>query len=275
MPFLPRDLIIQYAGGLGGGGGGIGSGCTFSTSDPVPENHGGLESGTTITGLSACEVLQQILYPYQYPSFTAFYMDSQSTTLEVGDKVVGGTRSFRWNTSNSSNIQSGSIEIRDLTGGNVLVSNLDNDGQENVDIGNDKVLTSSGSYTWQIRGLNTKNETFTRNYSVRWYYRVYWGPATTDTLDEAAVKALSNSQLKSSFAGTYNFNVVDGEDYYYIVYPDSWGSIGQAVDCDNGFGWDMSEAGTVNITNDYGVTTTYRLLRTTYKQTADGCVNIS
>jgi len=275
MPFLPRDIIIQYSGGLGGGGGGGGEGCKITTSDPVPTDHGGLESGTTITGLNACEVLQQILYPYQYPSFTAFYMDSQSSTLEVGDTVAGGTRVFRWNTSNSSNIKENSIEIIDVNAGTTLASGLANDGQESVDIGSDKRLTSAGSYVWRIKGVNTKNESFTRNYSVRWLYRIYWGPATTDTLDEAGVKALSNNQLKTSFNGTYNFSAVDGEDYYYIVYPSSWGSINQATDCDNGFGWDISEVGNVNITNDYGVTTSYKLVRTTYKQTADGCVNIS
>lgn len=250
-------------------GGAAGGGCVMNTDDPVPSDHGGLEAGTDINGMSPCDVLKLILYPYAYPAFTSFYIANQSTVLEVGDKVTGGVRTFKWSTTNDENIQENSISIKDLTQNTTLGSNLANDGQEDLDIGSDIVYTSPATHTWQISGVNTKNETFTRNFSVRWYYRVYWGSSPNDTLTEDEIKALPNSQLKPNATGDYNFSNDNGDElYYYVVYPDSWGDISSWVDTDTGFGVDYTNAGTVDVTNDFGVTVTYRLLRTTYKQTA-------
>ncbi len=238
--------------------------------DPLPQDHGGLEAGEIVDGMPVNEVLKRILFPYQYPSFTSFNIASQTQSLEVGDKVAGGTRTFNWSTINDENIKDNSISIIDVTNSNTtLVSGLANDGTEDVDIGADKSLTSPGTYTWRITGENTKNQTFQRDFNVRWYYRVYWGANVNDTLTEADVKNLSNSQLKSGFAGTYNFTNSGNSEYYYIVYPDSWGDYNDWKDTDTGFGVDGTNAGTVDVTNDYGVTITYRMIRTTYQQTSD------
>jgi hypothetical protein len=249
----------------------------MNVSEPVPVNHGGLTAGTHINGLNPCDVLQMILYPYQAPSFTSFYMEGQNTVLEVGDKVTGGVRVFHWSTSNSQNILPNSILIRDLTTNQILASNLDNDGSESVDIGSDKIKTTAGNYTWRIEGTNTKNQTFSRNYTVEWRYRVYWGSNPNPSLTEEEIKNLQNSELKTNFNGTYSFNVISGGDgdYFYIVYPNAWGSINQTADCTNGFGWDITEIGVVNVTNNFGVTIPYKVVRTTYKQTQNGCVNVS
>jgi len=271
MPFMNRTLITQYTGGMGGG-----LGCSFTSDEPVPENHGGLESGTVIKGMTPCDVLTKVLYPYEYPRFTSFYIDSQATLLEVGDKVTGGTRTFKWVIENSENLQPSSISIIDLTANSTLASNLANDGTEDVDIGADKQLTAPGVYSWQIKALDNKNDTFSKNFDVVWQYRVYWGASPNETLTSDEVLNLAKNNLKSSFAGTYSFTVTDTTgDYFYIVYPDSWGDVNQAIDCDTSFGWDMENVGTVDVTNSFGVTVTYRLYRTTYKQTTDGCVNIS
>lgn len=238
-------------------------------SNPVPVNHGGLEAGTDINGMSVRDVLHMILYPYQYPSFTQFYINAQPSIIEVGDVVNGGVRTFTWSTSNSQNIQPNSIAIKDVTGNVVLGSNLANDGTEDLDIGADKQLTSPGTYTWQISGLNTKNQTFTRNFTVRWEYRVYWGYNANDTLTEIDVKNLQNSQLKQNFSGNYSFSNPGSLVYYYWVWPDTWGLPNSITDTDTGFAVDWDDNGTVDVTNAFGVTTTYRVIRTTYQQNAD------
>jgi len=249
--------------------GGTGGGCIIERTDPVPSSHGGVEAGEVLQGKTPCEVLEQILYPYQYPAFTSFYIEGQATALEVGQSVAGGTRTFNWSTSNSSNVAPSSISISDMNVSSVLADGLDNDGTEALDIGADKVLTAPGAYTWRIEGDNTKGGSFHRDYSVRWYYRVYWGANVNDSLTEADVKALSNSQLKSGFAGAYNFTNSGSSDYYYIVYPDSWGDYNDWKDTDTGFGVDGTNAGTVDVTNDFGVTITYRMVRTAYQQTSN------
>jgi len=78
-----------------------------------------------------------------------------------------------------------------------------------------------------------------------------------------------NSALKSGFSGNYNYSNGGSEVYYFIAYPESWSNISSWVDSDTGFGVDYTQATNVDITNSYGVTVTYKVFRTTYKQTSD------
>jgi len=253
-------------GEIGSGGGGSGTGCTMSISDPVPTSHGGLAAGTVIAGKSPCEVLEMILFPYQAPAFTAFYIEGQPTVLEVGDKVAGGVRTFKWSTSNSSNVLANTISIKNQAG-DTLLSNSANDGSEDVNIGADIVETTASTYHWTISAVNTKNQTFTRSFNVSWEYRVYWGKDANATLDETGIKNLENSQLKTTYNGNYVFNNSAGDGlYYYVCYPDGFGSIHNWINNENGFGIDYTDNGTVDVTNTYGITITYRVLRTTYQQ---------
>jgi len=250
-------------------GGGTGS-CVMDKSDPVPTNHGGLESGTVISGLTPCEVLNMILYPYEYPKFNSFYIDLQPTILEVGDKITGGIRTFKWTTSHQENIIDNTIKITDVNASTVLGENLANDGTEDLDIGLDKVKTTpNSSYTWKIEAKNTKNQTFSRNFTVYWRARVYWGNSVNSVVNENEVKNNFSSQLKSDFSGDYNYINSGKEEYYYILFPDSFGSISEWKDKDTGFGVDYTQLDNINITNSFGVTLSYKVYRTTYKQTSD------
>jgi len=249
-------------------GGGTG-GCLMETSESVPETHGGLEAGTDINGLPPCDVLKMILYPYQYPQFTSFYIQNQPTTLEIGDSVTGGIRTFIWDTNHDENIQDNSIKIEDVTANVVLANALANDGTEALDIGDDKVSNQPNStYTWRISGVNTKGDTFSRNFNVVWRARVYWGNSENDTLTGDEVKNLNNSALKANALGNYSFSYDGTEKYYYWVFPEDWTFSG-IKDIDTGFEVDWTEAGSVDVTNDFNVTLTYKLYRTTYKQASD------
>jgi hypothetical protein len=250
-------------------GGGSG-GCIMENDNAVPTDHGGLESGTTIKGLSPCDVLNMILYPYQYPAFTSFYIDGQATILEIGDKISGGTRTFKWVTKNNENIVDNTLKITDVNTNTILGENLANDGSEDLDIGDDKVKTApNSSYVWKIEGTNTKNEIFSRNFTVYWRAKVFWGNSVNDTITEDEVKNNFNSQLKSNFPGTYNYTNSGQEEYYYIVYPDTFGDLSEWKDTETGFGVDYTQLDNINITNDFNVTLSYKVYRTTYKQTSD------
>jgi len=243
------------------------AGCVMQTEDTVPETHGGLEAGTDINGLQPCEVLKMILFPYQYPAFTSFYIDGQVTQLEVGQVINGGVRTFKWTTSHSENIQENSIRIKDVNANAILGDNLANDGQEDLDIGDDK--TSSGinsSYTWRISGINTKGQIFSRDFRVYWRARVYWGTSVNDTLTEDEVKNLENSALKSGYAGHYSFSIGSTNKYCYVIYPAEWGNINDWRDNESGFAVDFTYLDNINITNDYGITIEYKVLRTAYQQ---------
>ena len=261
------EIIDFYGGGFGGG---AGQGCTIHNTDPVPVTHGGVQAGQVIAGMDSCEVLEAILFPYQAPSFTSFYIQGESTHVEIGYTVTGGVRTFKWSTSNSQNVTANSLSISDVTTSTVLGSGLANDGTEDLDIGSDITNTSSGAqHRWRISGTNSQNGTFSRDFTITWLPRVYWGYNENDTIDETAIKNLSTSALKSSYAGTYNFTNPDSAVYYYIVYPNSFGSFQNWIDTDTGFAVDYADNGTVDVTNDYGVTVTYRVFRTTYQQNSN------
>jgi len=235
---------------------------------------GGLEAGTDINGMAATDVLIKMLYPYQYPAFTSFAISGQATTLEIGNKVVGGVRDFTWATSNNSNIVADTVTIKDLSTGTVLASASANDGAESIDIGIDIVnSTPNASHAWRIEAKNTKDQTFSRDFRVYWRARVYVGNSTLDVLTESDVKALPNG-LRSNVSGAFNFATATSS-YFYIVYPDAWGDIGGWVDTDTGFAVDYTYTGTVNITNAFGVTMAYRLLRTTNQLSSNLNSNIS
>ena len=260
-----KTWTVVYPGfGSGEGAGG----CVMQTDQTVPEDHGGLEAGTDINGMKACDVLKLILFPYQYPQFTSFYIQGQGTTLEVGQCISAGSKHFVWSTSHSENVKENSISIKDVTANQVLAENLANDGSEDITIDEICNSTINGNHKWRITGVNTKNQTFSRDFDVYWRARVYWGSSANNTLTSDEVKNLANSALKPNFNGTYNFPNDNGTElYYYIVYPDSWGDYNSWKDTDSGFEVDATNAGTVDVTNDYNVTITYRLIRTTYKQT--------
>jgi len=261
--------------GVGNGLGGSG-GCIMKETEPVPATHGGLEEGTVINNMNPCDVLKMVLFPYQYPSFTSFQIKNQTTLLEIGDKIQGGVRTFEWSTKNSDNIKPNSISIKDMNTNTVLKDNLENDGSEDIDIGSDKQETSpNATYKWRISGVNSKGQTFTRDFTVVWRARVYWGLTTNENPTESEIKNAQNSALKANYKGTYNFSNQGQPVYYYIAYPASWGNISSWKDTDSGFEVDKTYANNVNITNSFGVTVEYKVLRTTYKQTADLHSNVS
>ena len=251
--------------GEGSGSGGNG-GCTISVADPVPVTHGGLSAGTVIGGWDPCQVLERILFPYQYPSFTSFYIQGQTTSLEVGDVISGGVRSFRWSTNHNNNITPNTISINDITNSNGLISNTVNDGAEDLNIGADKSRTSVGNYTWRISGQNTNGGTFHRDFTVTWYYRMFWGYSSQSSLTGADILSLQHSALRNGYSGNYNFTNPGSAVYYYIVYPDAWSLYSDWRDVATGFAVDGGQQGVVNVTNSFGVIIPYKVIRTTYLQ---------
>jgi len=249
-----------------GGGGGSGSSCDITNADPVPNDHGGLSAGTVIAGQSSCHVLETILFPNQHPYFINFTMDSQDSNLEIGETVTGNVRTFTWSIGNSSELKPNSIAIYDVNDGNYLVSNLANDGTEDVDIGTNKTFNTPGTYTWKIEGEATDGTIFSRNYTISWNYVIYYGAHVDVSPDETTIKNNFSNRLSDTPAGSYTYSAPSTSSYFYIVYPDSLGDINSWIDTDTDYSVDYVYDGTIDITNSIGITTTYRYLRTNYKQ---------
>jgi hypothetical protein len=239
---------------------GVGS-TLYSNATPMPEEVGGYEIGTTFLDQDNDDMWDGLLYPYQYPAFTGFLINGQSSTLEAGVDVAGGVRTFLWSTSNPSNIQTNIIDIFDVTGGfTPLALGLANDGTEDVNIGTAKVQTVHNlTWIWRINALNSKAQNFSRDYTVRWYSPTYYGvsaPAATTTAIQGMTKLI---QAKAN--RTYAFSPT--VQVFYYAFPASFGVLTSILDA-NGFetigDWTLRvENFNLNSPDYEGVTTSYNI----------------
>ena len=229
------------------------SNTVYTNPAPMPTTLGGLPSGTTFNNEPIHSIINKLLYPYQYPAFTSFTITGQTNPLEVGATTLSNP-TFTWGTSNNSNINLNSISITDVTGGGtVLASGLDNDGTETVTLAGIQKTTAT-SHIFRITGVNTLTENFTRDLTLNWRWRFYYGESLNATLNEAEIKALRVGTLGTGFAGTYNF-VAGG--YKYLCYPQSWGNVTEWKDASNNLLIPLGTPFTVSVTNANGIATTF------------------
>jgi len=263
-----RARVLGIPGPKGDDGTGGGSGGTYTNFTPVPTTIGGIEAGSTFDDEPLQDMWDMLLYPYQFPAFTSFSIQGQSTTLEVGQAVIGGIKTFLWNTSNQENIVDGDIKI--LQEFAVLVSGSANDGSETLDIGSDITKTSASSQRWTIETHNTNIELFSRNFNVYWRWRVYYGNDINPVLTSPEVLSLDNNLLSGSYSRIYSFPAQQG--YKYICYPAYYGMYNNAVDEDTGFAMAMEAPVTLSVVNNNGIAEDYFINRTT--NVINGSINI-
>ncbi len=231
----------------------------FNNAVPTPVTIGGIPSGTTFTDQTMAQMWNALLYPYQYPAFTSFSISGQTSPIEVGDSI-SGAHTFIWGTSNPTNIQANSIDIIDVTAGNIpLLTGLANDGSEPYVFPAPIQRITSGLYTWQILGVNTLSGIFARTYSVSWYWLKFWGTSTNTSLNESQIEALLNNQLSASAPATYSF-VAGG--YKYMAWPTSFTQPTTFKDSATLLDVAMDTPYTINITNTFGILTNYTVYRT-------------
>ena len=261
----------------------ISSGITFSlyiNPNPVPETIGGVEVGTTfpIPGKNMQEMWDLLLYPYQYPAFTLYTFATHTGTIEIGHSFTGDTA--LWAISNPASVSANTISIY---GYNITtLINLANSGTYPVTFSPTVTRTSGdgiGIRTWNISAKNTKNQTFTDSFSIRWDWMFYWGASPITGLTGVEITGLTSSNLYSDYPRTYSFGQYD---YKYLCFADVYGGPTNFVDSLTGFQVDMyngypnSENGfsydLVSVTNQFSQTTNYRVYRTTY--TLGGAINI-
>lgn len=251
---------------------------------PTPATIGGILSGTTFSGSTMQQMWTALLYPYMNPSFSSFLITGQSTSLEVGATIAGGSRTFTWGTSYSSNINYNSIKIRNMTTNAIIstpTTGMPNDGTQAISIAG-VTRTSAGSQTWRIEAVTDKNIGISRTFVVNWYNRIYWGTSNATTLTASGITSLTGTALVSSALRTYNLS--DG-GYKYLCIPTALGNPSLFRDVstnltvamagpDDGYtilnnGYYVQQ---VVVTNAFGVNITYDVYRT--KNVLGGAIDI-
>lgn len=236
----PGGYII---GGAGGGGGGD----TYTNAAGVPTTIGGHVSGSTFLNVPLTTMWTTLLYPYQLPAFSAFSITGQSTTLEVGDQITSGSKTFTWTTTNSTNVSESTLRVLDFTNSTTLASGLLNDGTEAISI-SAVSKSSATSHVYRISGSNTQGTGFSRDFTVNWRWRMYYGTSSLASLTENDIEALHSSSLVANSAGSFSFGAAG---YKYIAYPTVFGLKTTFKDAGTGFDVDMQAAVTTAVTNSF------------------------
>jgi len=258
----------------------------YSGQSPTTITVGGLPSGSDITDLPISDLLEAILVPYIAPTFSSFAIQ-QSTPVEVGT-TLSSSQSFSFAFTEISNIQANTLEILDVTGGNIVLGTFAlSPSPVTTSIGSIQ-FNSPNSYSWRGRATNTQSNTFLSSLTtVNWYWRIYYGTNILPILAEADIEGLASNLLTNTENRTYSFS---SGGYKYFSWPDSFGSptattgfrdtstnlsVSMADSSDNGAfsnvqnGWSYA---LVNITNINSVNTNYRVYRT--KNILGGSINI-
>ena len=212
---------------------------------------GGATVGTTFDG-DIEDALDKILYPFIAPTFSSFAISGAPTQLEVGATFTGGLKTFVWTTTTPENIEPNSISIYGVTG-------LANDGSEQITIP-DVTKTTASTETYTISATNTQGGALSRNFSITWKFKLYYGENASPTLTETDIEALRIGQLATSSSGTYNY--LEG-GYKWLAYPTTFGLKTTFKDTSTLLNVAMEAPITIAITNSFGITQNYYLHRTT------------
>jgi len=250
---------------------------TYTNPNPTSTTIGGIPSGSTFSKVSNENMWSALLYPV---SFSSFQITSCSQILEVGD-LIPANPVFTWSIQNGYQLIS-SLTITDVTNSHVLSSSISKSLTTYTSTYNTISNVTSTSNTFRISG-NTSLATLTKDYTVTWNWRIYYGTSGNTTLSQGDIKSLSSSTISNNtFSGTYNFSA---NNYKYLCFPYSFGSPSSFTY--NGFQVEMADVSTdsffnntsngiyfgiVSVTNSLGVVSNYRVYRTKY--TLAGSINI-
>lgn len=257
---------------------------TYTNPAPVPATLGGIIAGMTFSGASLQYMFDTLLYPYLNPSFSSFSIVGQTTSLEVGNTIAGGARTFTWNTTYSGNVKPNTVKIKNINTNTIIStpsSGMTNDGSEVISIAA-VTRTSAGSQTWTAYATTKKNVTISRNFTVNWYNRIYWGTSTATTLNAAGITGLTGTTLSTTSLGTHSFA---GGGYKYFCIPTALANPSLFRDASTNLtvamagpsdGYTILNNGyyvqQVVVTNAFGVNITYDVYRT--KNELGGAINI-
>ena len=249
--------------------GGSGGDDEYIRESGIPSKVGGASAGTTFDGTVA-EALDKILYPFVKPTFSTFTLSGQLTSLEVGESIQGGDRTFNWGTNKSENVEPNTIRI--TSGGATILDGAANDGFETFDIGSNITKTSNSTHFFYIYGTDTQGDSFNRIYAVYWKWRFYYGSSPLETIDGSEVKSLGNDFLYTTRSFTYN---TPANNYKWICYPAVFGTATKFEDTATGFGVVMEAPQTISITNEHGATTDYLCYRSTNSMAGSVSIKVS
>lgn len=248
--------------GLTGDKGDKGDTSAIILNDPraVPVTIGGILAGRTFVDVPLDQVVTDLLYPYQKPNFNTFNI-SEMSDVEVGYTYVGDDKDVSWTITNVGNITPNTIVIRDDTSANVLANNIPNASPTVISFPI-KSRNTAGTNVWSISTTNTDSSISSATFAIEWKWATYYGESAQTSLTGFEVNSLRIKTLSSTANQTLSYL---GGNYKYFAYPTLMGQRTVFKDSLTGLPVQMESPYTVSVTNQYGVTATYYVHRTSNK----------
>lgn len=258
---------------------------------------GGVDQGYSFNSVQFQDMFTDLLYPEQLGNITSF--DITGTTqgnislIDLG-RPITGVLTFSWGLSIPTGL-TGPLKIDDVTTVGPISANWP---AKSTLVTTYSISNSPVGYTYPSSLFS--NTVRTRDYllyiprlngttiakynHITWTYRAYYGSSTYATLTPTQVTGLSSSLVTQSL-GSYTITGTQG--YKYMAFPDVSGySFKNAITfglplvlSGSSDGYSSSENDinytTSTVTNNYGVSSTYRIYRTKNQITGTLSVNIT
>ena len=234
----------------------------WTKDDTIPTTIGGIASGTvgqTLDGLTAIQILEKLLYPYQTLSFSSFSVGLPiSQTVEVGTISAALAYTSNWGFNNGSNLTANSISISGLT---TLASSLS--GTSSSVTHPVYSFDAPTNLTFTIRANQTSGGDATRTQTYSWRKKIWYGKSNSSSLtqysDFSSFSSIFTHNLTSISSANYFFPTTTGDDQYlYIIIP---ADSSYSTFTDAGFESPFEPPVNIRITNSQNVQLDYKYYR--------------
>lgn len=234
----------------------------WTKDDTIPTTIGGIASGTvgqTLDGLTAIQILEKLLYPYQTLSFSSFSVGLPiSETVEVGTISAALAYTSNWGFNNYSNLTANSISITGLT---TLASSLS--GTTSSVTHPVYSFDAPTNLTFTIRANQTSGGDATRTQTYSWRKKIWYGKSNSLSLtqysDFSSFSSIFTHNLTSISSANYFFPTTTGDDQYlYIIIP---ADSSYSTFTDAGFESPFEPPVNIRITNSQNVQLDYKYYR--------------
>ena len=208
-------------------------------------------------------------------TYGSFVNDTNGETVEVGQ----GVRIQGFNYNIVDNTQTGDTSVAFLENNSAVESGFaDDNAAKTLTTTIERDLTSQSTRTYKVTAIDnggSGNVTISSGTQIyRWYFMVRVGSSTTqsitndneaDTLWDSLTAPFSDLIAQGDFTATADSGMDTQGKYTWIAYPNAWGTPNQILlDGSTNVLSDFESPVTFDLTNPYGVTTTYRFYRSTY-----------
>lgn len=242
----------------------MGTGGTLTDARPTPVALGGVAKGTTFNKVANTEVLRTLLYPYQDPTIDTF--STPKTSLVIGETLTSPI-TVTWKIGNVTNVKANGVNLK--LDNKVIGSNIGNSGNNSTFPIDPITLTSRGSKQLVITVTNTNNKDISKTITISWHDNIYYGSIDKETITANDISSLS-SVTASSISRKYSF---PAGGYKWLVTPKDMPA-SSFIDAVTLFEVAMNNPTELEITNQYGVTKTYYVYRSTNRLGGSIDVNI-